>query len=246
MENNDLKEKVRKNVKEKIAISNIRKEFDMKNKYNNKVIYVILSTCAVFILCVGIIVNIKFPFNNTNNLNLAKDNPITQEEKNKTKDIIAFNDGSLQSIVDIDGKWEDANLKEEFNFINKINVPEELQLSRQGKIFVRQNINSNDYSKLRQYSLIYANQIIEDTPQVEIIFTKEQTILGCMLPDEEKMKTSIINGKEVKLFREKYLLDKSKIVGDAFFEKDGYKFYVKAHKVTEEEFINVIRSILNN
>lgn len=32
MENNELKEKVRKNVKEKIAISNIRKEFNMKPK----------------------------------------------------------------------------------------------------------------------------------------------------------------------------------------------------------------------
>ena len=39
MENNNLKEQVRKDVKEKIAVSNIRKEFDMKSKNNKKLIY---------------------------------------------------------------------------------------------------------------------------------------------------------------------------------------------------------------
>ena len=38
MENNNLKEQVRKDVKEKIAVSNIRKEFDMKSKNNKKLI----------------------------------------------------------------------------------------------------------------------------------------------------------------------------------------------------------------
>ena len=32
MENNELKENIRRKVKEKIAVSNIRKEFDMKEK----------------------------------------------------------------------------------------------------------------------------------------------------------------------------------------------------------------------
>ena len=36
MENNNLEEKIRKNLKEEIAISNIRKEFDMKTKKNRK------------------------------------------------------------------------------------------------------------------------------------------------------------------------------------------------------------------
>lgn len=56
MENNDLKEKIRKNIKEEIAISNIRKEFGMKIGKNKKLIYTISSICAVFILGVGIFV----------------------------------------------------------------------------------------------------------------------------------------------------------------------------------------------
>ncbi|MFR5683078.1 MAG: hypothetical protein ACLUD1_03210 [Clostridia bacterium] len=247
MENNDLKEKVRKNIKEKIAVSNIRKEFDMKNKNNTKVIYAILSTCAVSILCVGIIINTKFPTNITNDSNLAKSNSITQEEKSTTKDIIVFNNGNLQCMADIDANWKDANLKEEFNFINKIYVPKGLELARQGKIYVKPNGNySEEYSKLRQYSLIYSTKSTEDPSQVEIIFTKEQNILGCMIPDEEQMQNSIINGKEIKLFKGEYILDEGKIVGNAFFEKDGYKFYINAHRIEEEEFINVVKSILNN
>ena len=47
MGNKSLKEKVRKNVKERIAVSNIREEFALKNK---KIIYVLTSACAVFVL----------------------------------------------------------------------------------------------------------------------------------------------------------------------------------------------------
>lgn len=244
MENNNLKEKIQKNVKEKIAISNIREEFNMKNKNNSKVLYGILSVCAVFVICFGIIIDTEFS-TNTNNLDLSKGN--SENQNNIPEDRIIFNEGSLESIADYDAKWQDANLKEEFNFIEKIVVPNGLYLCRQGKIFVRENINIAEYSKLKQYSLIYSTGKTEDPSQIEIIFTKEQTILGCMLPREEDMESSIINGKEVKLFKGQYGHDRTKIVGDAFFEKDGYKFYINVHKIdTEEDFINIVKSILNN
>ena len=39
MENNDLEDKIRKMVKEKIAVSNIKEEFKMKENKNRKTIY---------------------------------------------------------------------------------------------------------------------------------------------------------------------------------------------------------------
>lgn len=57
MENNDLKEKIRKNVKEKIAVANIRREFDMKIMNKRKIIYGTLSACAMCVLCLGIALN---------------------------------------------------------------------------------------------------------------------------------------------------------------------------------------------
>ena len=63
MENSELKEKIRKNIKEEIAVSNIRKEFDMKSKKNKKIIYWLTSCVAVFILGFGIIIGTN-RFNN--------------------------------------------------------------------------------------------------------------------------------------------------------------------------------------
>lgn len=245
MENNDLKENVRKKVKEKIAISNIRKEFDMKDKSGNKIIYGIVSVCAMFILC--LVISKQFNFQLNTGIELSEDKNIIQNGSNATEDKIIFNEGSWKSMTDYDAKWIDADLKDEFNFIDKIFVPDGLFLSRQGKIFVRENINTDDYSKLKQYSLIYSTKSTEDPSYIEITFTKEQSILGCMIPDEKEIQDSLINGKKVKLSKGQYGRDKTKIVGDAFFEKDGYKFYIEAHKIdTEEDFINVVKSILNN
>ena len=239
MENNNLREKVHKNVKEKIAISNIRKEFDMKENANNKIVYGILATCAVMALCIGMSVNLK----SNNNIKISKNDNTIKE----TNDVIIFNEGdSGRELADIDAKFEDEDLKQEFGFINNIKMPEGMELTRQGKILVRPSQDSEDYSKLRQYSLIYCNKDEANSPYIEIIFTKENTILDCMLPDENEMKTSIISGTEVKLLGGKNLQDETKIAGESFFKKGDYKFYVEAGKINKDDFINIIKSILES
>lgn len=216
----------------------------MKNKNINKIIYGILSACAILVLCFVVSKNINFPLNTTNSVEIAKNNNIIQEENNVPEDKIVFNEGSLESFADYDAKWEDANLKEEFDFIDEIYMPNGLTLSRQGKVFSKKDFYTVDYSKVRQYHLIYSTESREDPNIVEIIFTKEQTILGCMMPNEEETPSSILNGKEVKLYKSQNMYDESKIDGYAFFEKDGYKFYINAHKINEEDFVNVVKSIL--
>ncbi len=101
MENNDLKEKIRKNVKEKIAVSNIREEFDIKSKKSRKIIYGITSSAAVFILGVGIIIG-----TNTFNNNQVEDTPygisdLQDIKKNKKEALKTENEllELLQSIL---------------------------------------------------------------------------------------------------------------------------------------------------
>lgn len=242
MENNNLREKVHKNVKEKIAVSNIRKEFDMKENANNKIVYEILAACAVIALCIGMSVNLK----NNNNIKISK-NDNTIKTTKETHDVIVFNEGySGRGLADIDVKFEEEDLKQEFGFINNIKMPEGMELTKQGKILVRPSQESKDYSKLRQYSLIYCNKDETNSPYLEIIFTTENTILGCMLPDENEMKTSIISGTEVKLLGGKNLQDKTKIAGESFFKKGDYKFYVGTGKINKDDFINIIKSILES
>lgn len=252
MENNELKENIRKKVKEKIAVSNIREEFDMKKINNKKIIYTISSICAVFVLCIGIAVNMKIQENNNNDIQIAIKNDnnkyLEDLESNineEKEDSIIFNSGTIISSVDIDGKFEEIELKQEFDFIDKITIPNNLKLVRQGKIFVKPNSESVEYSKLRQYVLMYYEDTDKNPSFIEITFTTEDKVLGCMLPDEADMKSSIINGKKIKLFKGDYLEDRNKIVGNAFFEINGYKFLVEAHKTNENEFLDTVKSILN-
>lgn len=181
------------------------------------------------------------------NIELSKGNNTIQNKSNITEDKILFNDGYNESFFSYDAKWQETNLKDEFIFLNKIYIPEKLHLASQGKVFIRENINTADYSKLRQYSIIYSEETLEDPSTIEITFTKEKTIIGCLIPDENQTQSSIIDGKEVKLFKGEYGQDKSKISGYAFFDINGYKFYINAHKLdTEEDLINTVKSILKN
>ena len=59
MENNELKTRIIKNVKENIAVSNIRKELDMDKFYK-----LVLAACAVFVISAVIITNNNFLDNN--------------------------------------------------------------------------------------------------------------------------------------------------------------------------------------
>lgn len=124
MENNDLKERIQKNVKEKIAISNIRQEFDMKRKRIRKIIYGITSSVAVFILGVGIIIG-----TNTFNNNQIPDNDYEiadlQSDKQNKNELLEL----LQSILAENNKNlpvedKDINVKEQSNDMKSTNYPE--------------------------------------------------------------------------------------------------------------------------
>lgn len=110
-------------------------------------------------------------------------------------------------------------------------------------IYVKGNQRDSNYSKFQQYELIYYMNG-NNAPSIEIIYTQENEILGCMLSHRKCFLTSTLNGSEVKLFKTENFEDKSKINGEAFFEHNGYKFYIESHKINENEFINLIKEIL--
>ena len=127
MENNNLKEQVRKDVKEKIAVSNIRKEFDMKSKNNKKLIYWVSSICAVFVLCFSLLISIDF-LNNDSNTEIAKNNG-TEDLYGKKENLdIKLNINKikepLMASLDADEKIIDIEkLPEKFDFIKNTNIP---------------------------------------------------------------------------------------------------------------------------
>lgn len=133
----------------------------------------------------------------------------------------------------------DKDLTNEFKFVNNLSIPKNYILKRSFEIYEKENINDTNYSKLWQYVLIYSTNE-ETTKHIEITFTKEEYILSCLLPDKNKFKSSIINDKEILLFSVDNTNEKQ-----TFFEKNNYKFFIEVTNLTNNEFVNLIKSIIN-
>lgn len=154
-------------------------------------------------------------------------------------DRIIFNNYKIESSGDAAGKWIDADVKSQFEFLNNMAIPESYELVRQGEIYEPANSEDMDYTKLWQYSLIYDLKNTIQNNSIEINFTRENKIISCLLPNEDELPDSIVGGKKVKLF-------KMENKAEAFFEYNGYKFYIKAHTISEGDFINLIKSIFTD
>jgi len=144
----------------------------------------------------------------------------------------------------VDGNWKDENVEEKFGFIRNIEILKQYEHLRQGMVYVKENVEDTNYSKFQQYELIYYMDG-NNAPSTDIIFTKEDKILQCMIPNESDFPSSTISGNEVKLFKAKNFFDDSKINGEAFFKYKDYTFYITSHRIDENDFIELIKSILN-
>ena len=198
----------------------------------------VLTPALTFIMILACVIAV----NNSNikdNLEIAKKNEIEQINDN-----IVFNEYNIpQDLGDIDGKSVKMDVVSDFEFLNNLNVPDEYSLINQFALYEKENTDDREYTKLWQYSVLYQinGSNINDIPSIiEITFTKEDYILGCMLPDKETFPISIINGKEVYLSRS----DKGKNI-QAYFEKGEYKFFIDSTKLNESEFIDLIKSIID-
>lgn len=208
---------------------------------NLRLKYVLTPIMAFTIVLVGIIavnnINIK------KDLEIAKGNEITENKDSDIKeDNISFSENNLSVLGDIDGKSVKMDVISKFEFLKNLDIPKGYSLIDQWALYERENINDTEYSKLWQYELSYGviNSKYEGNPEnIGIIFTKEEQILQCMLPDKNTFPISTINGLEVYLFKSE---NSSGI--QAFFEYNGYKFFVESSRVSESEFIALIKSII--
>lgn len=66
-----------------------------------------------------------------------------------------------------------------------------------------------------------------------------------MIPSENDFQSSTISGNEVKLFKIENFFDSSKINDEAFFKYNDYKFYISSYRIDEKDFVELIKSILN-
>lgn len=241
-------EKIYQNV-----LLKVKEEEKMNKVRNKKIIYALTSSVAMLVLCIGIVVNYNKPMKNKNDLGKIDNSNIenvNNEKEVAQDDNIIFNTESIKNVasisgkvVDIDGEWKDSNIEEKFGFIKNIDILKQYEHLRQGMVYVKENAEDTEYSKLQQYQLIYYMDG-NNAPSTEVIFTKENKILQCMIPEENDLQSSTINSQKVKLFKAENFFDNSKINAQAYFEHNGYKFYIESQRIDENDFIDIIKAIL--
>ena len=244
MENKELKEKIRKDIREEIAISNIRKEFGMKSNKNKRIVYAISSVCALFILGVGIFVGTSKLNNNLlqgNTLEIGK----TEENINKEESLdIELNINILKDMamasLDADVKI-DANaikleqLPKELMFMGNLIIPEEYEFENSYTLYTRENTEEAEYNVLHDYIFNYRK---DDMNNIQISFSKiEPPIRDYSILGEDKI--SKIGDVELKIsqWKEMYIV--------TFKYKDIY-FDIETTGITEEQLVDLLESLINN
>lgn len=236
MKNNELKEKIRKNIKEEIAISNIRKEFGMKTNQNKRIIYIVSSVCAVLILTIGILFG-------TGNLKINQDNFLIGKEKNVNGDEeankkIELNINKLKEMamtsLDADVKTITMeSLPEKFQFMKTITLPAEYQLDSSYNVYIRSDRDVAKYDVLHDYVFNYRKDSINN---IIIAFSElEQPIRDYYI--DEGNKVSKIGNTEL-------IISKCNQMYIVTFKYNGVYFDIETTGITEKELIEMLQSII--
>lgn len=230
MGNNELKEKIRKNIKEEIAISNIRKEFGMKTNRNKKIIYTISSVCAVFILTIGILVGTG---QLNDNINIGEN---IDQKLNVKLNINKIKDMEMTKL-DLDVKIvESKEIPEKFEFMEKVKIPSEYKFKDSYNVYTRKDMDVAEYNLLHDYVFNYQKD--DFSSGIKIAFSE----VGEPLRDyfiDDKYKTSKIGDAEIIItqYEQMYMA--------SFKYKDIY-FDIETNGITENELVELLVSIIEN
>ncbi len=231
MQNNELKERIRKNIKEHIAISNIREEFDMKTNINKKIAYAISSICAVFILGIGILVGAH----NLNN-NLFQNENVEIGEEESLKIDLNINRIKEAGLAKFDADIENINTEKlpgELKFMETIIIPTEFKLVDMYKIYVRSNRDIKKYDLLHDY--VFEYQKDEENDIRIAISTVENPIRDYYLGENNEI--SRIGDVELKITQYEKMYMASFRVKDIYFD-------IETQGITESELVETLKSII--
>ena len=227
MENNDLEYKIKKMVKEKIAVSNIKEEFKMKENESRKIIYFLTSVCAVFVLGIGILGGM------TKN-SLQKNYQL--EEANSNQKLV-LNINHVEDIgaakLDAEQKTINTELPTKFDFIKNIKVPEEYKETTKYALYTRKDVNTSEYNTLHDYVFNYSKN---ETDNIRIAVSEIATPLRDYLMDNKDQFSQIGDTKiVVGQYNNMYM---------ATFEYNNMYFDIETEGLTESELINLLSSII--
>lgn len=231
MENHELKERIRENIKEEISISNIKKDFDRRARQNKKITYTLSSLCMVLVLAIGILFITHSSQNNENTLpsKFSQENIAIDLNINVIKDMSMRKLDADVQIVETD------QIQKEFPFVQDLSIPEDYQLENSYILYTRKNTTASDYNILHDYVLNYTK---DDVNQIRIAFSKiESPIRDYHIQDTTK--TSKIGDVEliISQWEDMYIV--------TFEYKDMY-FDIETTGITENQLVDLLISVINH
>jgi len=205
----------------------------------------LLTICTIFLILIS-------PTNNTNKLKTKNTNPdntdkiyINDLDKNNNRetllyDILFFGDVEETTL---------PNILPKFPMLKNIKVPENSNMSLRKYTWDPELPETSKSKKYTEYYLTYFNEYeeIEIYYNIEIFFSRfVKEKLRCLRLYKDSFKESTINGINV-------LIEKSGVFyGDihidkyyALFTYEGVNFDIEVQNISEEEFIELIKSIIS-
>lgn len=241
MDNNELKNRIQKNVKENIAISNIREEIDMNNVKNKKVFYGVLSSCAMIMLCAVVIVNSNIKFGDKKNSTMGindKYAAVEDLEKENLKVELNINKIDKMGAMKLDAEEKLVNNVSipYFDILNCLKVPNDFDNTIYRAIYVKSNQTKKNakYDKLNNYEFVYYNTRNERC--IVISFSDENKPLRDYHFGDDGT-PSKINDFELVIYQYENLYMTE-------FNYKGYNFDIETTDITESELSECLQSIL--
>ena len=208
--------------------TSIRKKMERGYKMNKIFKYSLVPMAIVIAMASVFLLNKK---NSTNNI---------LDRNVKNNDVIIVNniDNNFDNAkLDIDGRSEDIttdDLYKIYPLLKDIVVPNDYNINGIIKCYLF-NDDTGKYDKLYGYNIIYSGG---NNKYIDIFILIDTTKrLRCFGIDTDEMKSSIINGNSIKIMGE----DKNYY---AIFSYNNINFDIETTGISEEEFIQLIKSIV--
>lgn len=208
--------------------TSIRKKMERGNKMNKIFKYSLVPMAIVIAMTSVFLLNKKSSTSNILDSNV------------KNNDVIIVNsiDNNFDNTkLDIDGRSKDIttdDLYKIYPLLKDIVVPNDYNINGIIKCYLF-NDDTGKYDKLYGYNIIYSGG---NNKYIDILILIDTTKrLRCFSIDTDEMKSSIINGNSIKIMGEdKYYY--------AIFSYNNINFDIETNEISEEEFIQLIKSIV--
>ena len=212
-----IKEDKKKNYEAILSKVKVKGGIGMKKRY-------ILVPAFSLILILALVIGL---FNNE----ITEIDGIKAEIKiNKLNDMAMFSlDADIKTV-------EVEEIPEKFDILKTIKTPEGFNSESIYAVYVRENIQTEEYNILNNYVIDYrTNESAEKS--ITISFSDTYEPLRDYFIDKENSKVSNINDIEFVIYNyEKMYITK--------FEYNGIKFDIETSGISEEEFIDLLLSII--